>query len=61
MRRQQKSQIIAFGLFRLMSITVVGILVWILGFLVMKGIGVLSWEFISTAPTDGMTGGGIFP
>lgn len=61
MRRQQKSQLVAFWLFRLMSLTVVGILVWILGFLVIKGIGVLSWEFISTGPTDGMTGGGIFP
>lgn len=61
MRRQQKSQIVAFWLFRLMSLAVVGILVWILGFLVIKGIGVLSWEFISTGPTDGMTGGGIFP
>lgn len=61
MRRQQKSQIVAFWLFRLMSLAVVGILVWILGFLVIKGIGVLSWQFISTGPTDGMTGGGIFP
>lgn len=61
MKRQQKTQVAAFWLFRLMSLTVVGILVWILGFLVVKGIGVISWEFIFTAPTDGMTGGGIFP
>lgn len=61
MRRQQKTQVAAFWLFKLMSLTVVGILVWILGFLVVKGIGVISWEFISTGPTDGMTGGGIFP
>lgn len=61
MVRKQKTQLAAFWLFRLMSLSVVGILVWILGFLVVKGVGVLSWEFISSAPTDGMTGGGIFP
>lgn len=26
-----------------------------------KGLGVLSWDFISTAPTEGMTKGGILP
>lgn len=44
-----------------MAAVVVGILVWILGFLVVKGAGVISWEFLSADPTDGMTGGGIFP
>ena len=44
-----------------MAVLVVGILVWILGFLVVKGAGVISWEFLTAEPTDGMTGGGIFP
>lgn len=44
-----------------MSLTVVGLLVWILGFLVVKGIGVISWEFLTSMPTDGMTSGGILP
>lgn len=44
-----------------MTLIVVGLLVWILGFLVVKGAGVISWEFLTEAPTDGMTGGGIFP
>ncbi len=26
-----------------------------------QGVGVISWEFLTTSPTDGMTGGGIFP
>lgn len=59
--KKRASQGTAFWLFRLMALLVVGILVWILGFLIVKGIGVISWEFLTTAPTDGMTGGGIFP
>lgn len=61
MTNKRKKQSIAFWVFRLMTLVVVGILVWILGFLVIKGVGVISWEFLSQAPTDGMTGGGIFP
>jgi len=33
----------------------------ILGFILVKGAGTISWEFLSTAPSDGMTHGGIFP
>ncbi len=55
------SQHIAFITFRLLGLIVVGILFWILGFIVYKGISVISWDFLTTAPTDGMTSGGIFP
>src|SRR5699024_4844056 len=55
------SQFIAFSLFKLLGILVVGILFWILGFIIYNGIEVISWEIISSAPTDGMTAGGIFP
>ena len=55
------SEQIAFWLFRILGIMVVGILFWILGFIVYNGIGVISWEFLTTAPTEGMTSGGIFP
>jgi phosphate transport system permease protein len=51
----------AFMLLRVLGITVVGILLWILGFIVYHGIGVLSWDFLTQAPSEGMTGGGIFP
>lgn len=40
---------------------VVGILGFILFDVVRGGIGRLSWEFFTTAPSDGMTEGGIFP
>ena len=55
------SQWIAFVIFRILGIVVVGILCWILGFILYNGIGVISWEFLTTAPTEGMTAGGIFP
>ena len=59
--RKHLSQNIAFGLFRLLSLSVVGILFAILGFIIYKGIGVIDWEFLTGAPTDGMTSGGILP
>ncbi len=55
------SQRIAFITFRLLGLLVVGILFWILGFIIYKGISVISWDFLTTEPTDGMTSGGIFP
>ena len=58
---KKAKQKIAFTIFRILSLIVVGILFWILGFIIVRGIGVISWEFLTTAPTDGMTGGGIFP
>lgn len=60
-RRKKLSEQTAFWLFRLMSIAVVGVLFWILGFIIVKGIGVISWEFLTGMPRDGMTAGGILP
>lgn len=59
--RKRLSQSIAFGLFRLLSLSVVLVLVAILSFIIYKGIGVINWEFLTTAPADGMTAGGIWP
>lgn len=52
---------IAFGLFRILSGVIVTILFIILAFIIIKGVGVLNWDFITTPPTDGMKGGGIWP
>lgn len=60
-RRKRRTQGAAFWVFRLMSLTVVGILLWILGFLVVKGIGVVNWGFLTGMPEEGMTKGGIMP
>ena len=61
MTHKRTNQRIAFWTLRLLGLLVVAILLWILGFIVYHGIGVINWEFLTTAPTDGMTGGGIFP
>ena len=58
---KKRNQSIAFWVFRILGLLVVGILFWILGFIVWNGIGVINWEFLTAAPTNGMTGGGIFP
>ncbi|MFZ4726042.1 MAG: phosphate ABC transporter permease PstA [Paludibacter sp.] len=55
------SQAIAFTIFKLMSYAVVAILVLILGFIITKGIGAISWDFLTKAPEEGMTKGGIYP
>lgn len=55
------NQKIAFTSFRILGILVVGILFWILGFIIYNGISVISWEFLTTGPTDGMSKGGVFP
>jgi len=55
------NQKIAFGIIRLLGIVVMGVLVWIQAFIIINGIGVISWEFLTQPPTDGMTAGGIFP
>lgn len=52
---------IAFSLFRLLSAVIVGILIIILAFIIIKGASVLNWDFITTPPTNGMKGGGIWP
>ena len=53
--RKRRSQWLAFGIFKLLSYSIVLILFAILGFIIYKGIGVISWEFLTTAPSDGMT------
>ncbi len=59
--RKMLSQRIAFGIFKLLSAAIVLILFVILGFIIVKGARVMSWDFITTPPTDGMKGGGIWP
>jgi phosphate transport system permease protein len=59
--RKKLSQTFAFVMVRLFSYSVVGILVLILSFIIIKGIGVINWNFLSSAPTEGMTQGGILP
>ena len=59
--KKRTSQMFAFGFFTLLSYLVVAILFVILGFIIIKGGSVISWDFLTKAPEEGMTKGGIFP
>jgi len=59
--KKRTSQKIAFGFFSFLSYSVVAILFVILGFIIIQGASVISWDFLTQAPEDGMTAGGIFP
>lgn len=52
---------IAFWIFRLLSLIVILVLVWILEFIISRGWHMLNWEFFTSMPEDGMTKGGIYP
>ncbi|MDI3547867.1 MAG: phosphate transport system permease protein [Halanaerobiales bacterium] len=52
---------IGFTVLRLAGLLVIIILGIILYDIISKGIGVISWEFLSQMPRNGMTEGGIYP
>jgi phosphate transport system permease protein len=60
-RVKKRNQAIAFWIFRVLGFSVVAILFVILGFIVTKGLGVISWDFVSKMPEEGMTKGGVYP
>lgn len=60
-RRKRLMQSIVFGTFKVLSAFIVVILFYILGFIIVKGVSVISWDFLTQPPTNGMTGGGILP
>lgn len=59
--RKMLAQNVAFTTFSILSGVIVTILFIILAFIIIKGASVLNWDFITTPPTDGMKGGGIWP
>ncbi len=61
MRNQRLIEKAMFLLIRAMSYTVLAFLVFMLGYIVMKGYSAISWEFITEMPPNEMTNGGIFP
>ncbi|MCL4296099.1 MAG: phosphate ABC transporter permease PstA [Anaerolineae bacterium] len=54
-------QRLGFGLLGLTTLIVVAPILLVIGLIVVQGLPALSWEFISTAPRNGMKEGGIFP
>jgi phosphate transport system permease protein len=54
-------QRIGFALLGLTALVVVVPILLVIGTIVVKGIGVMSWEFLTAMPRGGMKAGGIFP
>ncbi len=61
MKTRGLRQIIMFSLLGLALFLTLGTLFLILFFIFQRGLGVISWEFLTAAPREGMTAGGIFP
>lgn len=61
MTPRQLKQYIVFALFTILSAVVAAALFLILGFIIIRGIGVINWEFLTSMPKEGMTEGGILP
>ncbi|RLC10733.1 MAG: phosphate ABC transporter, permease protein PstA, partial [Deltaproteobacteria bacterium] len=60
-RRRKLTQGILFTLFRITA-AINGIALFVIVFFIVKnGIGAISWTFLTEAPVDSMTRGGIFP
>jgi phosphate transport system permease protein len=60
-RHRDLSGAIFSSLCRMATYAVLAMLVLILGHIAHEGAEVVNWEFLSAAPTEGMTEGGIFP
>lgn len=58
---RRRLEMILFTLFRVAAAINGVALVIIIGFILFNGIGAISWEFLSQAPRDSMTKGGILP
>jgi phosphate transport system permease protein len=52
-------QALAFTVFRILAGLVAGILLTVFLFIFLRGIGVMSWEFLTAVPREGMLKGGI--
>lgn len=60
-KRRKMTELVVFWGFRLTCAMIIGVLFSILSFIIIQGIGVINWEFLTESPKDSMTSGGIFP
>lgn len=58
---RQTSEKIAFAVLTLAALSVVIPILLVLGYIVVQGIGAISWEFITAMPRSGMKEGGVLP
>ena len=61
LKRRKRLQAFMFSLFKGAALINIGALVFICGFLIIRGLPAISWEFLTAAPKNSMTAGGIFP
>jgi phosphate transport system permease protein len=54
-------QRLGFVLLGLTALVVVVPILFVVGSIIVQGIGAISWEFLTAVPRDGMKAGGIFP
>ena len=59
--KPKSSGIIPKGLTLIAVLIITSILIVILGNIILGGIGIISWDFLSSPPENGMESGGIFP
>ena len=60
-RREMALQRIAFAALFLATLLVVLVAVSVIGVIILRGFGALTWTFLTTMPSQGMRAGGIFP
>ncbi len=60
MSRHLRQQL-GFALLSLATIIVVLPILWLVGYIVVRGAPAISWEFIMAMPRDGMRAGGVWP
>jgi len=59
--RRQTIQRLGFALVTLTAVLTIIPILFILGYIFYRGMPAISWEFISSFPTDGLKAGGIYP
>jgi phosphate transport system permease protein len=61
LKRRKRFQSFMFALFRVAAFVNIAALIFVCGFIVARGLPAISWEFLTAAPRESMTAGGIFP
>lgn len=58
---RQASQRVAFAILTLLAVVVVVPIVLVVAYIVVRGVGAIDWEFLTSFPRGGMKEGGILP
>ncbi|HMS54022.1 MAG TPA: phosphate ABC transporter permease PstA [Fimbriimonadaceae bacterium] len=60
LKRQRSSQLFSVRLL-ICALISIGVVIGIIGTILVKGVPAINWEFLSHAPAEGMSAGGIWP